>query len=205
MKPYMKFGRTLGVVNMRPAVKFGLILGVVIGAFYFAMAALGLNMFRPWLHMDRWYHAYGFAMDAIGLHANVPAPTAAFVVVPTVVSVILVYLTLRETASTAAWTGQLVNGLMVGVTGAVLFFFCSWATNVVVSAEIAVAFPELDATWDDAQASPGVSADQINSRWVTAAEQASAEQGFMAPWALGALSTSLIAGAVIGIFKRQGK
>ena len=26
MKPYVKFGRILGVVNMRPSVKFGLIL-----------------------------------------------------------------------------------------------------------------------------------------------------------------------------------
>ncbi len=196
MKPYVKFGRILGVVNMRPSVKFGLILGVVIGAFYFAMAALGLNFDRPWYSVDhwRWYHAYGFATAALGPHANVPAPMAALVVVPTVVNVIFVYLSLRETASATAWTGQLVNGLMVGVAGAVIFFISMLAANVIIWAEVQVAFLKTDAAWDD-----------VLAIWGTAAEYASAQQGFVAPWALGVLSTSLIAGAVIGVFKRQGK
>ena len=148
---------------MNARIRYGLFLGVAVGAL-------------------------GFLLPILGLHVN-PVMPAVFVVAATIINVVMIFLALRETAASATWLAQLVNGLVVGVIGAVLIFAGSWVMTTVV-------FP-------DYYAEAGLAADQVEAQ-MAAIEQTSPVSS-AASGSLGAILTSLVAAAVIGIFKREGR
>ena len=159
---------------MSARIRYGLFLGVAVGAL-------------------------GFLLAILGLHANPVMPTV-FVVAATIVNVVMIFMALRETAASATWLGQLVNGLVVGVIGAVLIFASSWVMTTVVFPGY---YAEYAAGMRAGLTAAGIAADQIDAQ-IALLEQTSPVSS-AASGSAGAILTSLVAAAVIGIFKRQGR
>lgn len=141
----------------------------------------------------------GFVVAGLGLHTNLVAPTV-FVGVSVVVNVVIVFLALRETAAASSWAGQLLNSLILGAIGAAIVFASSWIMTTVVFPDY---YAEYAAAMLSALTSAGMPSDQV------AAAVAQVEQttpaGSALQGALGTVITSLVVGAIVGIFKRQGK
>ncbi len=158
--------------SMNVAVKYGAALGAVVGAL-------------------------GFLLAALDMHMN-PALPMIFVGLATIINVLVVFLALTATATAASWLGQVKNGLVLGVVGAVIVFASSWVMTALV-------FPDYHAEFATAQraalAGIGLPAEQVEMQMV-AYEQATAV-GSAFSGALGTVITSLVAAALIGIFKRR--
>ena len=163
---------TGGIGAMRVPLTYGAILGVVVGAL-------------------------GFVLATFGLHTNVALPLV-FVGLATIINVVMVFLALRETASTTAWAGQLLNGLVLGVVGAVIVFASSWVMTALV-------FPDYNAEFASASRAAleasGLPAEQVEAQ-MTPVEQATPASSALSG-AVGTVLTSVVAAAVIGIFKRK--
>ena len=155
-------------------IRYGLFLGIAVGAL-------------------------GFLLPILGLHANSVMPTI-FIVAATIVNVVMIFLALRATAASATWLGQLVNGLVVGVIGALLIFASSWVMTTVVFPDY---YAEYAAGMRAGLTAAGMAADQVDAQ-MAAIEQTSPVSS-AASGSLGAILTSLVAAAVIGMFKRQGR
>ena len=159
---------------MSARIRYGLFLGIAVGAL-------------------------GFLLPILGLHVN-PVMPAVFVVAATIINVVMIFLALGETAASATWLAQLVNGLVVGVIGAVLVFAGSWVMTTVVFPDY---YAEYAAGMSASLAAAGLAADQVEAQ-MAVIEQTSPVSS-AASGSLGAILTSLVAAAVIGIFKRQGR
>lgn len=158
---------------MNVPVKFGLILGVVAAVISFISVAMGAQM----------------SMMA-----------ALFPIVATVVTIVVVFLALRETAAEASWTGQLVNSAILGAVAAVVVFVVSWLT-------LGMVFPnylaEMAAATEHMLAGAGLAPEMIEAQMQALEEATAVGQAFTG--AVGTIVTCLIAGAIIGIFKRASR
>ena len=130
----------------------------------------------------------GFVIAGLGLHTRL-GTSMAFMSVSVIVNVVVVFLALRETAASATWTGQLRNSLILGAVGAVVVFASSWVMTALV-------FPDYHAEYAaatrDALAGTGLPVEQPTPA------------GAALSGSIGTIATSLIVGALVGIFKRQG-
>ena len=158
---------------MNVPIKYGLILGVVAAAISFIAVAMGAQM----------------SMMA-----------AVFPVLATVLTIVIVFLALRETAAEASWTGQLLNSLILGAVASVIVFVVSWLT-------LGVVFPhylaEMAAATEHMLANAGLAPELIEQQVQSLEESTAIGQAFAG--AVGTVVTSLIAGAIIGIFKRASR
>lgn len=143
--------------------------------------------------------ALGYLVPILGLHTNPIMPTV-FVGAAVVVNMVCVFLALRQTAANAAWMRQVVNALVVGGIGAVLIFAGSWTMTT-------LAFPDYYAEYAAAAhemlAATGLPEEQVAAQM--AAIEGTTPAGSAFSGALGAVITSVVAGAVVGAFKRQGR
>lgn len=143
--------------------------------------------------------ALGYVVPIAGLHTNPIMPTV-FVAAAVVVNVVCVFLALRQTAAEATWMGQVVNALIVGAIGAVLIFAGSWTMTTWVFPEY---YAEYAAAMREMLTAAGLPEDQVAAQM--AAVEGTTPAGSAFSGAIGAVITSAVAGAVIGIFKRQGR
>ena len=157
---------------MNIPVKYGLMLGVIVGAL-------------------------GFALAALGLHSNAMTPPA-FVAAAIIINIVIVVLALRRTASDSNWGGQVRNGLVLGVTGAVIIFLSSFVMTALV-------FPDYYAEFAEAARLRGVAGglppEEIDMQ-VAMATGTPAGSAFSG--AIGTLITSAVVAAIMGFFKRAG-
>ena len=158
---------------MNVPTKYGLILGVVAAAISFITVAMG---------------------------PQVSAMAVLFPIVATVVTIVIVFLALKETAPQATWAGQLLNSLVLGAVAAVIVFVVSWLS-------LGVVFPhylaETAAAAEHALANAGLASEMIEQQVQSLEESTAIGQAFAG--AVGTVVTCLIAGAIIGIFKRESK
>ena len=158
---------------MNVPVKFGLILGVVAAVIGFITVAMGPQM---------------------SLLAGL------FPLVATVVTIVIVFLALKETAAEANWTGQLLNSLIIGAVAAAIVFVVNWLS-------LAAVFPnylaETAAAAEHALASAGLAPEMIEQQVQSLEESTAIGNAFAG--AVGTIVTSLIAGAIVGIFKRESR
>ena len=143
--------------------------------------------------------ALGYLVPILGLHTNPIVPTV-FVGAAVVVNVVCVFLALRQTAADATWMRQVVNGLVVGAIGAVLIFVGSWTMTTWVFPNY---YAEYVAAAREMLTAAGLSADQVAAQM--AAIEGTTPAGSAFSGAVGAIITSVVAGAVVGAFKRQGR
>ena len=158
---------------MNVPIKYGLILGVVAAVISFITVAMGPQM----------------SLMAV-----------LFPLIATVVTIVIVFLALRETAPEATWSGQLLNSLVLGAVAAAIVFVVSWLS-------LAVVFPhylaESAAAAEHALANAGLGPEMIEQQVRSLEESTPIGQAFAG--AVGTVVTSLIAGAIIGIFKRKSR
>jgi len=133
----------------------------------------------------------------LGLHAN-PMMQLVSVGLFIVLNVGAVYWVLGQGAAENSYVGQLVNGLALGVIAGVLIFVFSWLT-------LAVIFPDaLDETragtieWMEAAGVPQAQLDAQIAKLEQATPVSQAVSG-----SIGTLITSVVAAAVVAIFKRK--
>lgn len=143
--------------------------------------------------------ALGYVVPIAGLHTDPIMPTV-FVAAAVVVNVVCVFLALRQTAADAAWTRQVANALMVGGIGAVLIFAGSWTMTTWVFPEY---YAEYAAAMRATLTAAGLPEAQVSAQM--AAVEDTTPAGSALSGAIGALITSAVAGAVVGIFKRKGR
>ena len=143
--------------------------------------------------------ALGYVVPITGLHTNPIMPTV-FVGAAVLVNVVCVVLALRQTATDATWAGQLVNALIVGGIGAVLIYGGSWTMTTWVFPEY---YAEYAAAMRETLTAAGLPADQVSAQM--AAVEGTTPAGSAFSGAIGAIITSAVAGAVVGIFKRKGR
>lgn len=143
--------------------------------------------------------ALGFALPSFGLHSNMVMPTV-FVVLAIAINVVVVFLALRETADIATWSQQWRNSVVVGVIGAVIIFASSWVMTVVVFPDY---YTEYAVGMRDSLVTAGLPPDQIDAQMAALAQTTPVSSAMSG--AVGAMITSLVAGALIGIFKRRAK
>ncbi len=158
---------------MNVPIKYGLILGVVAAAISFITVAMGPQV------------------SLVGV---------LFPLVATVVTIVIVFLALRETAPEATWTGQLLNSLILGGVAAAIVFVVGWLS-------LGVVFPnylaEAAAATEHALANAGLAPEMIEQQVQNLEESTAIGQAFAG--AVGTVVTSLVAGAIIGIFKRASR
>ena len=155
---------------MEIPVKYGIVLGVIVGAM-------------------------GFALAILGLHTNAMAPMA-FVIAAIVINVAIVVLATRRTAPHSNWTGQILNGLVLGLVAAAIVFLSSWVMTAAV-------FPDYYAEFAEAArqraVADGLSAAEIEE---AVAMASGTPVGSAFSGALGTVITSVVVAAITGYFKR---
>ena len=158
---------------MNVPIKYGLILGVVAAVISFITVAMG---------------------------PQVSLMAALFPLIATVVTIVIVFLALKETAPEATWAGQLLNSLILGTEAAAIVFVVSWLS-------LGAVFPhylaETAAAAEHALANAGLAPEMIEQQVQSLEESTAIGQAFAG--AVGTVVTSLIAGAIIGIFKRASR
>lgn len=136
----------------------------------------------------------------VAMGPQMSAMAILFSIVATVVTIGIVFLALRETAAEASWVGQLLNSLILGAVAAAIVFVVSWLS-------LGVVFPaylsEMAAATEHALASAGLAPEMIEAQVQNMEEATAVGQAFAG--AVGTIVTSVIAGAIIGIFKRESR
>ena len=154
---------------MEIPIRYGIVLGVIVGAM-------------------------GFAFAIFGLHTSETAPMV-FVIAAIVINVVVVVLAMQRTAPHSNWSGQVLNGLVLGVVGAAIIFLSSWVMTAVV-------FPEYYAEFAEAgqrAVSAGLSAAEIEE---AVAMASGTPVGTAFSGASGTVITSVVVAAITGYFKR---
>lgn len=155
---------------MEIPVRYGIVLGVVVGAM-------------------------GFALAILGLHTNAMAPMA-FVIAAIIINVVIVVLATQRTAPHSNWTGQVLNGLALGLVAAAIIFLSSWVMTAVV-------FPDYYAEFAEAARQRAVAAGLSAAEIEEAVAMASGTPvGSAFSGALGTVITSVVVAAITGYFKR---
>ena len=137
-------------------------------------------------------------INLTGLHTNPLAATILAIGVAIILNVLTLFMALRATASQNTYGGQLLNALMFGLVAGVLIFACSWVFSTYIFPN---SISEMVAGFKEWFQQSGLPEDQVQAQieamdQITATSQA--RNG-----AIGTLATSLIAGAIIAIFKRR--
>jgi hypothetical protein len=139
----------------------------------------------------------GFVLGGLGLHAS-PLGGMAFIGLAVLLNVATVVLGLRETRLSATYGRQLLNALIIGVIGAALIFASSWLMTSVVMPDY---YAQLRDGYQDFFENSGMPEAQIEQQMKALEEVtpvAGARQG-----AIGTVITSLVVGAIAGIFLRK--
>ena len=122
-----------------------------------------------------------------------------FVAAAIIINIAVVALALRRTAPESNWIQQVINGLVLGVVGAVIIFLGSWAMTALV-------FPDYYAEFAEAAraraVAGGLSPEEIEAQvaMATGTPVGSAFSG-----ALGTVITSVVVAAITGFFQRAGR
>jgi hypothetical protein len=137
-------------------------------------------------------------INLTGLHTNPLAGGIIAIGVAIILNVWTLFMALRATATGNTYGAQLLNALMFGLLAGVLIFACSWILSTYV-------FPdtvhEMQAGFKEWVQNANLSEAQVQSQ-IAAIDQVTATSQAM-NGAIGTLFTSLIAGAIIAIFKRR--
>ena len=158
---------------MNVAIKWGVILGVVVAVF-------------------------GFIFGGGGLHTKGPMMALVFVGLAIVLNIVAVVLALREAKATTPYGGQLLNGLILGVVGAVIIFVGSWLMTSMVFPDY---YSEMKQGYLEFFEGAGIPQDQIDAQ-MQAFDAATPVSGAM-QGAIGTVITSLVVAAIGGIFLRK--
>lgn len=132
-----------------------------------------------------------------GLHTSLPA-AAGYIAVVTILDIVAVVIALKATASENSYGKQLLGGIVLGVAGGALIFLTSWLMMTFLFPNV---IPEQIAGFTAAYESLPLPEEQRQQaidalQGVTALN--SSFQG-----AMGALVTSIVVGAIAGIFLRR--
>ncbi len=133
-----------------------------------------------------------------GLHTNPIAGGLLTIGIAIIMNLAVVFMALREKAAENAYGAQLINGLLIGLVGGILIFVSSWTILTFV-------FPnylsEMAAGYREFLTSAGIPADQVETQVEAIASSTPASQSLSG--LIGTLFTSVIGGALIGIFVRR--
>ena len=154
------------------AIKWGVILGVAVGALGFIFGGAGLQVSPV------------TAMGVVGI---------AFVI-----NVVVVILAVREARHTATWAAQLLNGVVIGLVGAVIIFIASWVMTFVVFPDY---YQQLADGYREFFQNAGMTEAQI-AEAMRDVEQATPVSGALSG-STGTVLTSIVVAAIAGIFLRR--
>ena len=157
---------------MQEPVKWGVVLGACVAVQNVAFAAIGWH--------TAFTMAFVFLVVAIGLNAT------------------MVVLCLRATAADNGWTGQLVNGAILGAVGSVLVFASGWLVTAIIFPDYFAEMAEgYRATFVDMGMDPN-EIDETVAGLAATSPVRSAMEG-----AVGTLVTSVVVAAIGGIWLRR--
>lgn len=149
------------------------------------------------LYLGFFVAGLGFLFPTVGLH-TVPQMATVFILFAATANVILVFFALNATADTAAWEKQVLNALVMGTIGAVLIFAGSWLMATLVYPDYYAEYAE---GFRQSLAATGPLTDEMKLQ-VEALAQTSPVTSALSG-AIGTIATSVVAGAIIGIFRRK--
>jgi hypothetical protein len=157
---------------MNAAVRWGLVLGGVVAALTVIFGFAG------------WHRTYqmAFVFLAVAISANVAT----------------VVLCLRESAASERWSGQIKNGLLLGLVASAIIFAASWLTTTVIFPDY---FAEMAEGYREAYVSLGLSADDVAELVEATAATSPVRSAF--DGVIGTTVTSLVVAAVAGVWLRR--
>jgi len=121
-----------------------------------------------------------------------------FLVVAILINVATVVLCLREQASSAGWSGQVKNGLVVGLVGSVVVFVSSWLVTTVVFPDY---FVEMAEGYREAYVGMGLSQGEVEDLVAATAATSPVRSAF--DGVVGTMATSLVVSAIAGVWIRN--
>ena len=138
-----------------------------------------------------------FAVIVSGIYTN-PFAALGFVFVAVVLNVIVVFMALAATATDNPYAAQLRNGLLIGLLAGVLIFLSSWLTTAVIFPDY---IEQMKAGYIAVIQDSGLPDESLqtqieNIEKITAFGEA--VKGLM-----GTFFTSVVAAAIVAIFKRR--
>lgn len=157
---------------MTPAVRWGVALGVAVAVVQVVFALAG------------WHRSYDMA--------------AVFLAVVVPLNVIAVLLSLRRTASTTGWVGQVRNAAVLGAVASVIVFVGSWIVSGVMIPDY---FDQMAEGYRSAYVARGLSDTEVEELVRATAATSPVRSAF--DGVVGTLATSLIVGALAGIWLRR--
>lgn len=135
---------------------------------------------------------------ATGLHENPLVGGLGSIAAYVVIDVAVVWWTLRQRAVVDAYGRQVLNGLLVGLLGAVLIFVLSMVITTVLFPQAMDEMKASQLEWMESMEMPEEALDAQIAKIEAATPMAAALQG-----AVFTVITSVIAAAIIGIFVRR--
>ena len=157
---------------MRRPVRWGLILGAAVAVLNLVFGIAG------------WHRIYQMAF--------------VFLAVAILTNVVTVVLCLREGASTERWSGQVRNGLVVGLVGSVIIFLSSWLVTTVVFPDY---FTEMAAGYRQAYVDMGLPDQEVEDLVTATAATSPIRSAF--DGVVGTMATSLIVAGLAGLWLRK--
>ncbi len=142
--------------------------------------------------------ALSIAMALTGLHANPLLGGLLSIVAAILIDIGCVFMALKQTAPASSYVKQLINGLLIGVIGGALVFISSW---LLLEAIFPDYLDEMRAGYEEWTKAAGLPEDQVRQQ-LAAMEAATPASQSLAGLA-GTFFTSLVAGAILGIFLRK--
>ena len=133
-----------------------------------------------------------------GLHTHPLAGGLLSIGIAIIMNIAVVFMALRETAGENTWGGQALNSLLIGLVAGVLIFASSYVI-------LSMIFPDYLNEMADGHreflAAGGLPGDQVETQ--VAAIRATTPASQSLSGLLGTFVTSLLSGAIIGIFLRR--
>lgn len=133
-----------------------------------------------------------------GLHTSILVGGTLFIALAMALNIWTLFMALKATAPQNGYGAQFLNALMFGLVAGVLVFASSW---IVLAYIFPDCIPESTAAMKEFLQGSGLPQDQIDAQ--IAALEESGPMHNARSGAIGTLVTSLIAGAIIAIFKRR--
>lgn len=157
---------------MKGPIRWGLILGLAVGLLGLLFGLAG------------WHRDYGMSF--------------VYLAVAIAINVLTVVLCLREQAASETWLGQVRNGLVVGLVGAILIFASAWLTSTAVFPDY---FAEMAEGYRSAYVEMGHSEAEVEAMVAATAATSPAQSAFSG--VVGTMVTSLVVAAVAGGWLRR--
>ena len=133
-----------------------------------------------------------------GLHQNPMVGGMVSIVIAIAINVVVVFLALKQTAAENFYGKQLLNGVLIGAVAGVLILLTSWLL-------LAVVFPDylaqMAAGYEEWFEAAGMTEDQIDTQMQKLDNATALGQSIAG--LIGTFFTSIIAAAIIAIFKRK--